>query len=186
MPLIDFFAPSLARRLEARKLPAVAERQGLTFHEGERTDTIGTLDGDVRGHSITVRPDKPAIEIHYAMRVDNLSLSTWCAPRLRRPPVTFDSGVTDFDRRFRTRKAGPALAESLLRHRAFFEHAAAFAHRWRGELAQVDFSGTQMGAWFKARGLLAPDVCYIRADILEAMLPEMLDLVDELQEAVRP
>lgn len=178
MSLLDFLAPWVARRIETKKLPAEAERLGLRFHPSDRRDEIGTLDGCIRGHDVLVRPDKPAIEVSYASPIDGLSLSTWSDPRLRRLPIDFDSGVPDFDRRFQSRRATAELSAKLVAHPAFFQRVASFARTWRGTLSQLDFSRATMSAWLKERG---DDVCYIKADTLRLMLPEMVGIVEQLE-----
>lgn len=178
MSLLDLVAPWLGRRIEERRLPGAAARLGLNFHLGERRGQTGTLDGVVGGRDILVRPDKPSIHVRYAAPIEGLSLSTWGDRGLRRPPVDFDSGVVAFDRRFVTRRAAGAVSTRLGRRLDFFERAARFTRRWRRSVAQVDFTAAEMAVWLKERGMA---VCYIKAATLEAMLPEMLDLVVELE-----
>lgn len=174
-----------ARRTQAAAraaLPALAGRLGLSYRPSPLPGRAGELNGILRGHRVLVRPDRPALYVEYRFRVAGLRLST-VRPRGR---VAAPLAVADraFARTFPWRDApgaaGAALAGAVDLHAA----AVALARRWRGTWARLDFDAVQLAVTLRRRGLLRR-AAYVTPAQVEALLPDMLFLVERLEAALR-
>ncbi|HKI97418.1 MAG TPA: hypothetical protein VKB51_02975 [bacterium] len=174
--------PAHAWERARAELPALAERLGLNYRPSAQPGRAGELNGILRGHRVLVRPDRPALFVEYRFRVEGLRLST-ARPR-RAPAETLRTGHRGFERTFPLRVApGPAGA-ALRGATAFHEAAVACMRRWRRRLVRLDFEGAQVSAMLKRRGLLRPRA-YLTAAEVEALLPQLLGLVEALEAALR-
>jgi len=104
------FSP-LARMASRQKLPAEAERLGLTFTPSKTYGEFGTITGTVRGHEVEVEPDSDAmVSVSHGECRLNLMM--------HRPTERPEAGMEDFTTQssafnllFHTRRASPELAE---------------------------------------------------------------------------
>ena len=130
------FSP-IAQRISWKKLPAAAERLGLTFTRAKSYSEFGEITGTVRGHEVAVAPDLDAlVSVDFNTYKVNLETS--------RPSERPDEGMEDFktpsgafNMIFRTRRAAPELAEVFLTDPELPRAFHRFYLRWMWRLDSI-------------------------------------------------
>jgi hypothetical protein len=175
------FSP-IAQRISWKKLPAEAERLGLTFTRSKSYSEFGEITGTVRGHEVEVEPDSDAmVSVTFARMKVNLVTS--------RPSERPDEGMEDFTAPvypfnliFHTRRAEPGLAEVFRTDPGLSRAFIRYYLRWMWRLDSICvFSGRLIcnftwGQYFFFR---------IPAGYLEMLVEDTVALAESLEAAFR-
>lgn len=173
-----------ARERAQAELPGLAGRLGLSYRPSTLPGHAGELNGIVAGHRVLVRPDRPALFVEYRFRVDGLRLSTVRPRGAGRPGEALCTGHPAFERHFPRRTASGPAGEALRAASEFHAAAAAWARRWQKRHVRLDFEAAQLCATLPRRGWPRRRA-YVTAREAEALLPELLGLVQTLEDALR-
>jgi hypothetical protein len=97
-----------------RQYPALAEKLGLTFKPSGYRGAIGTISGTIDEHDVVIDPDdQRAIIVRFGSEPQVDLRSYEHSGGGRYALSHFRSGVRAFDAFFKTRSAGPQVAERL-------------------------------------------------------------------------
>ncbi|HUT99700.1 MAG TPA: hypothetical protein VM054_11585 [bacterium] len=174
------FSP-IAQRISWKRLPAEAERLGLTFTRSKSYSEFGEITGTVRGHGVEVEPDSDAM-VSVGFGPCKINLVT------RRPSERPDEGMEDFTTPsgafnliFHTRRAAPELAEVFRTDPELTRAFHRYYLRWMWRLDSIYVFETRIicnftwGQYFFFR---------IPAGYLEMLVEDTVGLAESLEAAL--
>ena len=184
--MASWFITPLLRKLAGRALPWAAGRLRLDHVQSKSYSKVGIIKGIYRDHAVMVTPDdKARIRVFLNIGLaEKLEITTAYKPHSR-PDENEKDFMTShpfFNFIFKTKRAGTQVAALLSGHDQILDSITGFYGKWIAGLQYITIENDAIVVSFNYGDPFNP---YIPERVLEQCVPELVDLVSKVEEAVK-
>lgn len=163
----------LGRKKALREFPKAAKKLGFSL-KASRSRQFGVYTGIYKGYGFNIDPDSNATIYLRMPPIAGLKLSTY------KDKTNFDTGDHGFDNLFIERTASPELGQKLSEATQLLTFVDQFGSRWKRKYRFIEI--VEDGIYCS---LKYGNGKYIPGSVLERIVPDMVNIADLLQAAVK-